>query len=72
MLCDGVSLATQVACKESTTVSTDAVGVLSQQYFFTSNKLAKLATEAELLTKVSFELLSGILRFFLDFIPCMQ
>ena len=55
-LFDGCAYAMQAACKQSTAVGTDAVGLLSQQYFFTSDKLAKLATQAELLTKVSRDL----------------
>jgi len=42
----------QAACKDSTAVAVDAVDLLSQQYFFTSTKLASLATEAEIMTKV--------------------
>lgn len=42
----------QAACKGSSVVSTDAVQLLSQQYFFTSTKLAMLGTEAEILTQV--------------------
>ena len=42
----------QAACKDSTTVVVDAVDLLSQQYFFTSTKLASLATDAEIMTKV--------------------
>ena len=42
----------QAACKGGSVVSTDAVGLLSQQYFFTSTKLATLGTEAEILTQV--------------------
>ncbi|KAA6419636.1 MAG: CTD small phosphatase 2-like [Trebouxia sp. A1-2] len=41
----------QAACKDSTAVAVDAVDLLSQQYFFTSTKLASLATEAEIMTK---------------------
>lgn len=42
----------QAACKGNSVVNTDAVGLLSQQYFFTSTKLAMLGTEAEILTQV--------------------
>lgn len=42
----------RAACKDSTTVAVDAVDLLSQQYFFTSTKLASLATDAEIMTKV--------------------
>ena len=42
----------QAACKDSTTVAVDAVDLLSQQYFFISTKLASLATDAEIITKV--------------------
>jgi len=45
-------LLVQAACKDSTAVAVDAVDLLSQQYFFTSTKLASLATEAEIMTKV--------------------
>ncbi|KAL0032835.1 hypothetical protein WJX77_001986 [Trebouxia sp. C0004] len=41
----------QAACKDSTAVAMDAVDFLSQQYFFTSTRLASLATEAEIMTK---------------------
>ena len=42
----------QAACKDSIATGANAVDVLSQQYFFTSTKLAALATQAEILTKV--------------------
>ena len=42
----------QAACKGSSVASTDAIALLSQQYFFTSTKLAALGTEAEILIQV--------------------
>ena len=42
----------QAACKDNLAVAVEAVDLLSQQYFFTSTKLASLATDAEILTKV--------------------
>ena len=42
----------QAACKDNRAVAVEAVDLLSQQYFFTSTKLASLATDAEILTKV--------------------
>ena len=47
-----IRLCVQAACQDSTATGADAVNLLSQQYFFTSTKLAGLATEAEILTKV--------------------
>ena len=44
-------IALQAACKGAST-ELDAVELLSQQYFFTSTKLASLATEAEILAMV--------------------
>lgn len=40
------------AVREGRTGSADAVELLSSQYFFTSPKLAALATEAEVLAEV--------------------
>lgn len=40
------------AVREGRTGATDAVDLLSSQYFFTSPKLAALATEAEVLAEV--------------------
>lgn len=48
----GCHFTVQAACKGSSVVSTDAIGLLSQQYFFTSTKLAALGTEAEILIQV--------------------
>ena len=40
------------AVRDGCTAAADAVDLLSSQYFFTSPKLAALATEAEILAKV--------------------